>query len=266
MYSLINAVQRQRKRRRIEAKAEVNQFMLCLSALHECANELKIIRVDGRLRRTRCIVEMGRVNCMFTVVSTDFMTSGCRIVGVMWQSETRPKEAICLTIRKRVWDNENDYKDNHDGKYTGAVSERGVLNVSCSCNVDVIGGKVVESHCWHAESLLEDVLFCIVVTKILNESTSGGEQRLRFGDTLTPKRSGKLCYFCIEKETASMAQERVVRKWQFAVLYDDNISMFAQVSNVIGKSLQCCLCCSNSTRRGFCQHDLSCLPTSCKEP
>lgn len=58
------------------------------------------------------------------------------VVGVVCESKTRSKEAFCLMVTRR--DNIADGDDIES-------QEAGWLNVSCSCCVDVIGGRVVES-------------------------------------------------------------------------------------------------------------------------
>lgn len=136
------------------------------------------------------------------------------------------------------------------------------LNVSCSCNVDVIGGRVVQPQCWHAETLFNDVLSCGFLGAILNERNSGNECPKSFGEPLMPRRTGMLFKFSVQKEHRSLSQQSVVRTWRFSIVYDDNLNMFVFVSVEQGKTVNCCLCRSSSTRRGFCKHELSCRPQS----
>lgn len=171
---------------------------------------------------------------------------GDKIIGLVWESKTRPKEAICITI---------ELKKSVDTRETD-----GGLDIKCSCTLNSVGGKVMESKCWHVDQLLEDVIFCMRLNAMLENDLS-----TYFPRSIRLKNSGKMFFFNVGKQNSKMESSTIAKKWHISVTYDENLGVFVPVAKVFGKPVACCVCRSSSTRRGFCMHELSCRPSSSKE-
>lgn len=118
--------------------------------------------------------------------------------------------------------------------------------------------------------MLKESVLCMKMLQILstssNEMEDGG--KYWFGDAANPARAGRMFCFDVSREQNNGLQrsnDSIVRKWGFGITYDENLGIFVPVTKVTGKPVQCCLCRSHSTRRGFCQHELSCRPNSLNE-
>lgn len=65
------------------------------------------------------VICFGRVVCMFKIILADFMSdeNGSLVLGVVWESKTRSKEAVAPTIRRTDFDKCNDEADEDDGQH-----------------------------------------------------------------------------------------------------------------------------------------------------
>lgn len=131
--------------------------------------------------------------------------------------------------------------------------------MTCSCPVDIILGRVIESKFWHVEALQNDVL-AVMSVEVLTKRKDTAELSY-FGNDIRSSCTGRLFSFYLQKKNPTLT-ESIIRRWRFAVTYDDNLNVFVPVVDVYREPVQCCTCRQNSTRRGFCQHELSCRPRS----
>lgn len=75
-----------------------------------------------------------------------------------------------------------------------------------------------------AETVRNDVLFCMVVRKLFQEAIDYSDKTSSFGEEITPKRSGMLFSFDVRKEISCCnIRKTLVYKWCFYIVYDDNL-------------------------------------------
>lgn len=154
---------------------------------------------------------------------------------------------MALTTPRDSSDKYDDEDEDDHGQQQRESTVNEKLNVSCSCSVEVIVGKVFDGKCWNVETVLKVALFCILLASLVDRTGNGADGRSLFGKVVTPSCAGRLFNFNIENEHGNAMKMSVVRKWQFYVVYDNNFDLFVAVAGVHRKPVQCGLCTTNST-------------------